>query len=71
MLLLHYFTATEKMIMIIILFSSHTPTVKHNLFCLDQLLLKPVAFLLTTKKMVKKNKLTTFVTKYFRILHYE
>lgn len=54
MLLLQYFTATEKMFMIIILFSSHTPTVKHNLFSLDQLLLKPVAFLLTIKKRVKK-----------------
>lgn len=54
MLLLKYFTATEKMIMIIILFSSHTPTVKHNFFCLDQLLLKPVAYLLTIKKWSKK-----------------
>lgn len=54
MLLLQYFTATEKIVMIIILFSSHTPTVKHNLFSLDQLLLKPVAFLLTIKKRVKK-----------------
>lgn len=54
MLLLQYFTATEKMFMIIILFSSHTPTVKHKLFCPDQLLLKPVAFLLTIKKKVKK-----------------
>lgn len=54
MLLLQYFTATEKMFMIIILLNLHTPTVKQNFFCLDQLLLKPVAFLLTIKKKVKK-----------------
>lgn len=54
MLLLQYFTATEKMFMIIILFSSHTPTVKQSFFYLDQLLLKPVAFLLANKKKSKK-----------------